>query len=708
MEFIEKFPRTAYAVIFKSRDTEVRTLFVKRANYSIAVIALAFFVVTMFISCDEPETVTTKVNAVQPTITAQPVGGFWNVFPESKSTFELTVTANVTDSGITTYQWYSNTSNNASGGTAITTGGTNAALTLNKTGYNTNGIRYFYVVVTNTNVDVNGNKIASITSAVAEVVVVGNPDTAYTTSAMPENLKGTWISESEYPESYVINETTFDSGYYKGTIVGHRSNSDSGGYITIEYTEAFNPASIGQFYVIHYKELSVSEINLSGAYLGADPDFDWTEGTSGKATQAEAEATMTVSAGYFGMYSSLVKEKYTDADHPIISAQPTGGEWDIDKNSTFQLTVTANVSDSGTLTYKWYSNTSSGNSGGSAITEATTDHSLTLNKTIYTADNTYYFYVEVINTNDSASGNKTANTISDVVAVIVIDGFVIPLDGFWQAEFSNIMWYTYNPDMGGYYVDSIFVNAETKSFSYYQDSAFETYWGGDIVTHIPEAGDEPAILIVKINEVGGAWSVTPETGKYLAYAYKNMAGSIVSTATAFKDDPNAKNTGVDTIAEAIIEYTAANKYFDYFGTYVKRVFASPATLNGIQGNYYNEDMEYYIQINGTTYIEFMDDYEDGNIGVYDPNDDWDMIAAIGLIVDCTDTSLNSGILYVQVLGSDVFSNFQYIAVAWRNRDGNDIGFMTGNNANSTLAGIKSEYGDISKFNTNGFFDYIKQ
>jgi len=577
--------------------TELCAKFAKRAGCCVA-LALVLVFGSMFLSCSEPEDTNKTVNAQQPSISVQPADVFWNVY-NNTNPINLSVTAAVTDGGELTYQWYSNTSNSASGGIAITTGGTDETLSLNKSNYTTNGSRYLYVVVTNTNDKADGKKTATITSAIAEVVVVGNPETSYTTSTMPENLKGTWTYDwgGGYIEKYIIDETTFTSeNTYAGTIVGHRSNSDGAGYITIKFTENFGYIdSENMFYVIHYKDLSISKVTLAGAWLGVDPDFEYGVGSGGKTTQAEAEAVMTVSAGYFGMYSILDK-----------------------------------------------------------------------------------------------------------------DGFVIPLNGFWQAEFSDITWYGYNPDMGGYYVDSIFVDTESKSFSYYQDSAFETYWSGDIVAFTPEAGDEPAILIVKIDEVGGSWAVKPEEGKYLAYAYKNIAGGIVSTATAYKDSPSAKNTGVDTITEAISEYTAANKYFEYFGTYVKRALASPSTLNGIQGNFYNEDTDYYVQINGTTYIEFMDDNEDGNIGVYDPDDAWDMIAAMGLIVDCTDTSLNSGILYVQILGSEVFSNFQYIAVAWRNRAGNDIEFMTGNNANSTLAGIKSEYGDISKFNTNGFFDYEKQ
>ena len=266
-------------------------------------VALILLLGAMFISCHG---LNDPVDAAQPTIATQPANGFWNVFPEDNDTFELTVAASKTDSGTLSYQWYKNTSSSASGGGAV--GTDSDTLTLNKSAYPNNGSVYFYVVVTNTNNDVDGNKTASSASDVAEVALAGYPDTAYTTNAIPEGLKGTWTTETLYgPETYTIDDTTFIAEYmYGGTIVGHRGNAKGdAGYITIKYTDAYNPASIGQFYVIHYKNLTGSAISLSGAYLGLDPDFDYPDGTSGKASKEEAEAVMTVSAAYFGMYSEL-------------------------------------------------------------------------------------------------------------------------------------------------------------------------------------------------------------------------------------------------------------------------------------------------------------------------------------------------------------------------------------------------------------------
>ena len=140
--------------------------------------------------------------------------------------------------------------------------------------------------------------------------------------------------------------------------------------------------------------------------------------------------------------------------------------------------------------------------------------------------------------------------------------------------------------------------------------------------------------------------------------------------------------------------------------------AAYTTLEGIQGNWMNGNIEdYFIHISGSTFIEFMDDYNEPN-GIFDYNySNWegDMSAAIGLIIDCTDTNKSSGVIYIQVLGSDAgtYNNLSYIAVAWRNKTNNSIEFATGNIANNTLSGIKSIYGNVSAFPNAGFWEYVK-
>lgn len=81
----------------------------------------------------------------------------------------MNVGAAVSDGGSLSYQWYSNTTNNTSGGTAIG-GATSASYTVPTNGA---GTTYYYAVVTNTNNGVTGSKTAAATSSVAVVTVNG-------------------------------------------------------------------------------------------------------------------------------------------------------------------------------------------------------------------------------------------------------------------------------------------------------------------------------------------------------------------------------------------------------------------------------------------------------------------------------------------------------------------------------------------------------
>jgi len=104
-------------------------------------------------------TVAPPVNAVQPVISAQPQDGAFF------KTGTLSVTASVTDGGNLSYQWYRNTANNTTNGTAIS-GATGSSYALSDM-----GTYYCYVIVTNTitNNGDGGTKTARTTSNVVAV-----------------------------------------------------------------------------------------------------------------------------------------------------------------------------------------------------------------------------------------------------------------------------------------------------------------------------------------------------------------------------------------------------------------------------------------------------------------------------------------------------------------------------------------------------------
>ena len=103
------------------------------------------------------------------------------------------------------------------------------------------------------------------------------------------------------------------------------------------------------------------------------------------------------------------QETPTDADVPAIQEMSSVETSD----SQERLEVTASVADGGDLTYQWYSNTSLSNKGGTKIEGATeADYTATV-----PAGETRYFYCVVKNTNEAATGNKTATATSNAVAV---------------------------------------------------------------------------------------------------------------------------------------------------------------------------------------------------------------------------------------------------------------------------------------------------
>jgi len=405
-----------------------------------------------------------------------------------------------------------------------------------------------------------------------------------------------------------------------------------------------------------------------------------------------------------------------NAQQPSISVQPIGGNWNVTTDETFHLAVTASVDDGGTLSYQWYSNTANSASGGTPIGTNSKDHRL--NKEDYDEGDDLYFYVVVTNTNNSVDGNKTAATTSDVVKIEVRTtgetggnpeegeewewDLPAELSGYFQTPISYSDW----GEWGGWsWTDDGFaVDPVAKTFWYYHDSTMENGWGGTIVHHTPESTttSDPGILIVKVTQIKGtSWVSSELEGRYFAVAYKNLAVSgdyvAVSSATAYSYGDDAKNDGVDTLAEAISEYTATSDYFSVYGNYILHPVTA-VTLGDLKGTWTMEDDEdYYIIIRGTTFTELYDDYEDPN-GIYDGPDSDDMLGEMGDIVDHTDITQTSGVLYIKLIdGGYVFSNGKFIAVAWQNKDGDSIEFATGNNEKDTLEAIKAEYPDTSSF-----------
>jgi hypothetical protein len=131
----------------------------------------------------------------------------------------------------------------------------------------------------------------------------------------PAVIEGTWVST--YDEVFTITDTEFSSemewkgdvyGYY-GNIVKRIPDGANAGYIIIQYTRNDNasPSAVGNYFVIHYKNLTAYSVDIAGSGKEDDPDGE--RGATGKATPEEAETAYTVANGYFSLpYSSCTRQ----------------------------------------------------------------------------------------------------------------------------------------------------------------------------------------------------------------------------------------------------------------------------------------------------------------------------------------------------------------------------------------------------------------
>jgi len=109
--------------------------------------------------------------------------------------------------------------------------------------------------------------------------------------------------------------------------------------------------------------------------------------------------------------ATLTAGEITNAQTPRITSQPAGGAFVQNNNVT--LSVTAEVTDGGTLSYQWFSSTTDRNNGGTLIQGATSrTYSPPTN-----AEGTIFYYVEVTNTNNTVSGTRTATVASNTAKI---------------------------------------------------------------------------------------------------------------------------------------------------------------------------------------------------------------------------------------------------------------------------------------------------
>jgi hypothetical protein len=223
--------------------------------------------------------------AATPSITAQPQSATYDV---NAAATALSVTANVSDGGVLSYQWYSNTANSNAGGTPV---GTNSSSYTPPT--STVGTLYYYVTVTNTNNHASNVKTATATSNAARITVSALVNAAAPViTAQPRdttyNLSATAVALSV--TANVTDGGTLSYQWYRNTANIHIGGTPVG--TNASYTPPTSATGKLYYYVV------VTNTNNSAAGVK-------------KATARSKPATVTVNAA--GLVNTAT---------PAISAHP--------------------------------------------------------------------------------------------------------------------------------------------------------------------------------------------------------------------------------------------------------------------------------------------------------------------------------------------------------------------------------------------------
>jgi hypothetical protein len=337
-------------------------------------------------SGEKAVTVDSIKNAATPVISVQPQDQVYGTNSETAN--PLTVIASAADGGTLSYQWYSNTKNDTTDGTLITDATSNAYTPSIPT-----GSVYYYVVVTNTNNNATTGKTAATTSAVAEVRKIDAEVTDAATPTINSQPQGATYGDDDTVTPLSVTASVTDrESRRRLTYQGGGNTADNttegttiDGATSTTYTPPTTTAGTVYYYVL------VTNTN------------DEVNGTKTAIAASDTAAVVVI-------------------ETPYISNQPAGATYTVGGTVT-ALSVTASVTDGGTLTYQWFSNTANNTTGGTAIDSATS----TTYTPPTTAAGTVYYYVVVTNTKDT----KTATATSAVAAITVTGS---KFEGAWRNQ----------------------------------------------------------------------------------------------------------------------------------------------------------------------------------------------------------------------------------------------------------------------------------
>ena len=535
------------------------------------------------IGCDLATSEVFTVHVVQdPVIDTQAIASQEICQNTTLEALEVTASGDA-NTGDFSYQWFLNTTNSNTGGTAIT--GANANV------YNpdntTVGSFFYYVVV---------NQTASgcqVTSAVATIIVNEGPSittqpvgseicldgTANTLEVLTQNGVGTptyqWYASTTNAydlTSPIVGATnsTFDPPTNTvGEIFYFVVVSFEGGCDPIQSSialvntvpeptaTAVNPEQT----ICVDGQAETFTIDLVGG-LG-NPTYQWFSNTTNTNTGGTAIAGATNNTYDTGVLSTIgvfyyyievtldgigcdlaTSEVFTVhvVQDPVIDTQAIASQ-EICQNTTLEaLEVTASGdANTGDFSYQWFSNTTNSNTGGTAITGA--------NANVYNPDNTtvgsFFYYVVV---NQTASGCQVTSAVATIIvnegpsittqpvgSEICLDGTANTLEVLTQNGVGTPTYQWYASTTNAYDLTNPIVGATNSTFDPPTNTVGEIFY---FVVVSFEGGCDPiqsSIVLVKVNQIPviDFAEITIYSEETFVFDPNLVTGNIVPTGTTY-------------------------------------------------------------------------------------------------------------------------------------------------------------------------------
>ncbi|MXV53348.1 DUF11 domain-containing protein, partial [Pedobacter sp. HMF7647] len=294
---------------------------------------------------DASSTSCSQAQSGNATITVNPVTAI-TVQPAASTTYCINTTASAlsvtaTGTGTLTYQWYSNSANNTTSGTAVS-GATSPTYTPSTT---TDGTTYYYVIVSSAS-------CGSATSSTAAVVVNPNATITLTSSASTSN-------QTVFVNGVIVNITYATANaatavvtglppgvsynYNAGvlTISGNPTNTGTFTYTASATGGCTTPTATGTITVNPQTDLSIVKTsNVSNPNVGSTVVFTLTASNAGPSVATNVKVNDALPAGYSFVNASP-------------SAAYSSGVWTIGSlanGANATLTITAVVNPTGSYT----------------------------------------------------------------------------------------------------------------------------------------------------------------------------------------------------------------------------------------------------------------------------------------------------------------------------------------------------------------------